>query len=382
MTTRLPPEARGGGALPFHVPAVSSQHQASAVRAFLQGKSFLKQREYEEAVQAFKRAIALRVLYPDACKGVAKSYYAMGDAKQTVIFMIKATAHNIRLNRLEPAVELFTTIRKIHANAPNLFLLAAQAAARVQHWHHAIVLFGHAAQFSPDNPEVQLGQIEALMALGREEHALNIAESMLFEGKAVERASVLYHKITGEPWSELTASMQRAHLADEPISEDDYVYGLGEVDIAVVEDDGDAETGLPTATPAAPDANRPLTLVVVDDEPHIRMLMEETLEDLEDDHVRILFAKDGQEGLEVIRREHPQLVFLDVMMPRMNGYQVCERVKSDPALQDVRVIMLSAKGQEVDKVKGEAVGADLYMTKPFSPLEVLSTARLYLGLDA
>ncbi|AGW13925.1 putative response regulator receiver protein [Megalodesulfovibrio gigas DSM 1382 = ATCC 19364] len=136
---------------------------------------------------------------------------------------------------------------------------------------------------------------------------------------------------------------------------------------------------VPAPAPPAPHSLS-RSLVVVDDEPHIRMLMEEALEELEDDDVRMLFARDGQEGLELIRRERPRLVFLDVMMPRMNGYQVCERVKGDPDLRGVCIVMLSAKGQEVDRIKGEAVGADLYMTKPFSPMELLATARRLLGL--
>lgn len=122
-------------------------------------------------------------------------------------------------------------------------------------------------------------------------------------------------------------------------------------------------------------------LLIVDDEPHIRMLLEQTLEELEDDGVELLVACDGEEGLEYITEERPRLVFLDVMMPKMNGFEVCNRVKNELKLEDVYIIMLTAKGQEFDKQKGKEVGADIYMTKPFNPDEVIEKAREILGLE-
>jgi two-component system alkaline phosphatase synthesis response regulator PhoP len=122
-------------------------------------------------------------------------------------------------------------------------------------------------------------------------------------------------------------------------------------------------------------------ILIVDDEIHIRLLMEQILEDLEEEGVEILTAADGQEGLEVIRAERPALVFLDVMMPRMNGFDVCRTVKHDLQMKDTRVIMLTAKGQEYDRQMGEEAGADLYMTKPFDPDEVLEKARMFLNLQ-
>jgi DNA-binding response OmpR family regulator len=116
-------------------------------------------------------------------------------------------------------------------------------------------------------------------------------------------------------------------------------------------------------------------ILIVDDEAHIRMLIEQTLEELEDEGVEILTAGDGLEALEVIRSQRPELVFLDVMMPKMNGFDVCQAVKSDPATSRARVILLTAKGQEFDRQRGEQVGADLYMTKPFDPDELLEVAR-------
>ena len=84
-------------------------------------------------------------------------------------------------------------------------------------------------------------------------------------------------------------------------------------------------------------------ILIVDDEPHIRALLEQTLEDFEDEDVEILIAKDGQEGLEVIKEEQPDLVFLDVMMPKMNGFVVCETVKQTLQLKNVYIVMLTAK---------------------------------------
>jgi two-component system, OmpR family, alkaline phosphatase synthesis response regulator PhoP len=108
-------------------------------------------------------------------------------------------------------------------------------------------------------------------------------------------------------------------------------------------------------------------ILIADDEAHIRVLMEQTLEDLEDEGVELLLACNGAEALEMIRSELPELAFLDVMMPKMNGFEVCEAVKQDPALRNTFVVILTAKGQEFDIQQGKAVGADLYMTKPFDP---------------
>jgi two-component system alkaline phosphatase synthesis response regulator PhoP len=121
-------------------------------------------------------------------------------------------------------------------------------------------------------------------------------------------------------------------------------------------------------------------ILIVDDEAHIRMLIEQTLEELEDEEVVFLLAENGEEALEIISRENPQLVFLDVMMPKMNGMEVCRRVKKELGLNDVYIILLTAKGQEIDRQKGQEVGADIYMTKPFDPEMLLSKARSVLGL--
>ena len=120
-------------------------------------------------------------------------------------------------------------------------------------------------------------------------------------------------------------------------------------------------------------------ILIVDDEDHLRMLIEQALEDLEDNGVELITASNGEEALQMIMEEKPNLVFLDVMMPKMNGIEVCRRVKQELRLNDVYIIILTAKGQELDKKKGEEVGADLYMTKPFDPDKLLEKAREVVG---
>jgi DNA-binding response OmpR family regulator len=125
----------------------------------------------------------------------------------------------------------------------------------------------------------------------------------------------------------------------------------------------------------------PGKILIVDDEVHIRMLLEQTLEELEEDHdVEILSAQNGEEGLALIRSEKPDVVFLDIMMPKLNGYEVCQHVKEDPAITGIGIVLLTAKGQEVDRRQGLDLGASRYMTKPFDPDEVLRVARELLGI--
>ena len=121
-------------------------------------------------------------------------------------------------------------------------------------------------------------------------------------------------------------------------------------------------------------------ILIVDDEPHLRMLIHQTLEELEDEDVEILTAANGEEALATIQAEQPRLVFLDVMMPKLSGFDVCQRVKSTPGLTGTYVVLLTAKGQEFDRQKGVEVGADIYMTKPFDPDALLGKAREVLEL--
>lgn len=120
-------------------------------------------------------------------------------------------------------------------------------------------------------------------------------------------------------------------------------------------------------------------ILIVDDEPNILILMEQALEALEDEGVELLTARNGEAALAAIKTEKPDLVFLDVMMPKMSGLEVCYTVKHELKMTDVYIVMLTAKGQEFDKQKGIDVGADLYLTKPFRPKEVLAKSMEVLG---
>lgn len=113
-------------------------------------------------------------------------------------------------------------------------------------------------------------------------------------------------------------------------------------------------------------------VLVADDEPFILRSLAFVLKK---EGFRVETAGNGLEALEKIRALKPGVVFLDIMMPRMNGFEVCGQVKADPALKDTRVIFLTAKGQQIDKVKGLIQGADDYITKPFSPRVIVQKVR-------
>ena len=124
------------------------------------------------------------------------------------------------------------------------------------------------------------------------------------------------------------------------------------------------------------------SVLIVDDEQHIRLLIEQTLEELEDDGIELLTAPDGEVALDVVRNQSPELVFLDVTMPKLNGFDACAAIKQDLGKADTFVCMLTAKGQAYDRERGLEAGADLFMTKPFDPDELLAVARKVLGLEA
>lgn len=121
-------------------------------------------------------------------------------------------------------------------------------------------------------------------------------------------------------------------------------------------------------------------ILIVDDEPHIRILLEQTLEGLEDEGVEIITAEDGEKALSLIAEDPPQLIFLDIMMPKINGFDVCNKVKNELRIEGVYIVLLTSKGQEFDIERGKCVGADTYMTKPFNPDAIVAKAREVLGL--
>ncbi len=116
-------------------------------------------------------------------------------------------------------------------------------------------------------------------------------------------------------------------------------------------------------------------VLVVDDEPTVRLLLETTLKG---GPYRMLTASDGEEALAIARRYLPSVIFMDVSMPRLDGFETCRRLKSDPTTRDIRIIMLTAKAQDEDRARGAQVGVDAYVTKPFSPLDLLRRLDAYL----
>jgi DNA-binding response OmpR family regulator len=117
-------------------------------------------------------------------------------------------------------------------------------------------------------------------------------------------------------------------------------------------------------------------ILVVDDEPNIVLSLEFLMKQA---GFQVRTAADGEAGLAAIAAELPDLVLLDVMMPRKNGYEVCQAIRANPDWKTVRIIMLTAKGREVEREKGLALGADDYITKPFSTQEVVERVRELLA---
>ena len=117
-------------------------------------------------------------------------------------------------------------------------------------------------------------------------------------------------------------------------------------------------------------------VLIVDDEPHIVLSLEFLLQRA---GYETASAGDGEAGLALVRQLRPDLVLLDVMMPKRNGYEVCQAIRSDGDVQHTPVIMLTAKGQEVEILKGRELGASAYVTKPFGNAEILEVIRGVLG---
>ncbi len=120
------------------------------------------------------------------------------------------------------------------------------------------------------------------------------------------------------------------------------------------------------------------SVLVVDDEPNI-VLSLEFLMKREGFDVRV--AEDGEAALAAVEERVPDLILLDVMMPKRDGFDVCQTIRANPAWKNVRIIMLTAKGREVEREKGMALGADDYITKPFSTREVVERVRQFLGVE-
>jgi DNA-binding response OmpR family regulator len=120
-------------------------------------------------------------------------------------------------------------------------------------------------------------------------------------------------------------------------------------------------------------------ILIVDDEPNIILALELLMKR---QGYEVLTVDDGRKALDSLAEFRPDLILLDIMMPKMDGYEVCQRIRADASLADVPVIMLTAKGREVEREKGLALGADCYITKPFSTREVIAKVQEILAARA
>jgi DNA-binding response OmpR family regulator len=117
-------------------------------------------------------------------------------------------------------------------------------------------------------------------------------------------------------------------------------------------------------------------ILIVDDEPNIVLALEILMKR---EGYEIRTVGDGERAVEAAEAFRPDLILLDVMMPRMDGFEVCQRIRADASLKGISIVMLTAKGREVEREKGLALGADLYITKPFSTREVVRKVKEMLA---
>jgi two-component system phosphate regulon response regulator PhoB len=129
--------------------------------------------------------------------------------------------------------------------------------------------------------------------------------------------------------------------------------------------------------PAPPAPPIVTSVLIADDESSMRLLVHTTIES---DSYQVIEAANGDEAWALIKRHKPSLVLLDVQMPGRTGLEILASIKSDPSLRAVRVILMTARALESDRIAGMAAGADFYLTKPFSPLELLARVQEALGL--
>ena len=122
-------------------------------------------------------------------------------------------------------------------------------------------------------------------------------------------------------------------------------------------------------------------ILIVDDEVNMRILLKEALEEIEDKGVKLLVEENGNDAIESVMKEKPALVILDVMMPGMGGFEVCDTIKNKLGMKDVFVLMLSADGQEFNKQKSIDVGTDGFMTKPFDPNAIAGKVAQILKME-
>ncbi|MGA1625897.1 MAG: response regulator [Prochlorothrix sp.] len=122
------------------------------------------------------------------------------------------------------------------------------------------------------------------------------------------------------------------------------------------------------------------TILVVDDQSHIRFLLEQVLEPLRHSGVLVVTAANGLDALALAQTLQPKLIFLDVLLPKLNGFEVCRQIRQQAHLDRPYITFVTMKGQEADQAEGKAAGGDLYLTKPFNPDQIFNIAIQVLQL--
>lgn len=344
------PAVVGGGAQEQSPSKQTPQQEATkkAKALYASGRQALIEKRFKNAAQSFSQALQLCKAFPEAHKGLGLAYRALGDLTRARSCYNKAAQYYVHAGKHQQAAKLYAELCKAGLKPLNPFKIMADHCKTAGKMSKAVQLYELGAQLTPTDPMIAYNLFLLYRRNGQGEKALATVSRLLeatqemtnpAQRKNLEWAEGVYRKMTGKTYG-------------QPTSEDEEVI------------DSDASP----------------TILIVDDEPHIRMLLERSLESLEDDGVTLLFAENGEEGLEMIRDKRPELVFLDVMMPKMNGFDVCRTVKRQLGMNEVYIIMLTAKGQEFDRKKGLEAGADVYMTKPFRPQELANLARAVLDL--
>lgn len=121
------------------------------------------------------------------------------------------------------------------------------------------------------------------------------------------------------------------------------------------------------------------SILVVDDEPNILLSLEFLMQQ---EGYEVRTATNGDEAMMAVGEKQPDLILLDIMMPKLDGFEVCQKIRSNPKWKDIRIVMLTAKGREVDQEKGLALGADDYIIKPFGTKQLVKKVKTVLGEDS
>jgi two-component system, OmpR family, alkaline phosphatase synthesis response regulator PhoP len=334
---------------------------AKARKLYGVGRKALSDRNYTAAAQAFADALQLKPNFPEACKGLGLSHRGLGDMHKARHFCNKAALIYVRAGRFQDAARLHAEYSRAGLKPLNPFKVMADMHKSNGNAPKALELYEHGAALTPADPMIAYNLFLLHRKSKKHKKALAVLSRLLEasthvrDRKNLQWCESAYRKLTGLEWGRRTAPILSTKTVQTPAAS------------------GDRKTGVAEDSPGP-------TILIVDDEPHIRMLLERSLEPLEDEGATLLFAANGEEGLRMIKDRRPELVFLDVMMPRMNGFEVCRIVKHELGMSDIYVIMLTAKGQEFDRKKGLEAGADVYMTKPFRPRELANLARAVLDM--